>query len=60
MIDSETDARLKMELAKFIMKCAKDRLKTASGSYSRILNAALKEAFMKGVDRKIIKDAKEK
>lgn len=58
MIDGEIDARLKIELAKLIMKCAKDRCKTPSTSYSRILNTALKEAFMKGVDNKILNAAK--
>ncbi len=60
MIDGEVDARLKMELAKLIMKCAKDRCKTPSTSYSRVLNSSLKESFMKEYDKKILKDAKPK
>ena len=60
MIDCEIDAKLKMELAKMIMKYAKDRSKTPATSYSRTINAALKDAFEKGVDKKVLNAAKEK
>jgi len=54
MIEDELDARLKMDLAKAIMNCAKIKCTANATSYSRILNEILAKEFEKGTDKKIV------
>ena len=58
MMDGEVDSRIKMDLAKAIMNCAKVKCTANATSYSRVLNEILAKEFEKGTDKKIINAAK--
>ena len=60
MIMETLDSLIKIDLAKEIMKCAKDRCTKNASSYSKIINEAIAEELAKGTDKKILKDAKER
>lgn len=59
MITEELDSRIKMDLAKEIMRCAKDRCTNTASSYSKIINVIMAQEFEKGTDKKIISAARE-
>ena len=59
MITEEIDSKIKMDLAKEIMKCAKDRCNNTASSYSKIINVIIAQEFEKGTDKKILNAAKE-
>lgn len=58
MLGEKMDTKIKMDMANTIKQLAKQRSKSPSTSYSRIVNNALVHAFEKGYDKKLISDAK--
>ena len=57
MIDHEVHAKLLSEYSKTLKKSAESGEYREATSYSRIFNEAIKAAFEKGIDKKIIRDA---
>lgn len=57
LIEEKVNAKLQHQLAKNIMDGAKRPTADSSTSFSRVLNDAIKEAFEKGIDKKILSDA---
>jgi len=56
MLDDDVFAKLQLELAREIRECANMRDNDYSPSFSRVINRSLEEAFVKGIDKKILKD----
>jgi len=56
MLDDDVFIKLQLELSREIRECAMIRDNDYSPSFSRVLNRSLEEAFVKSIDKKILKD----
>lgn len=59
VISASTDTKIKLKLASDIIQHTKSDSDLPTMSYSRVVNNALTMAFQKGIDKKLISNAKQ-